>query len=125
MRRNSQNQGGESMSKKIYISGKMGEDVLSKETKDKFMLAHIDLMAKYKNALIIDPASDLLQKAVRDFCEKDNTINEDYRKALLYDMTAICRCDAIYMLRDWKDSPGATAEYYFAKAVGLEIIFEK
>jgi hypothetical protein len=28
------------------------------------------------------------------------------------------------MLRDWKESPGATTEYYFAKASGLEILFE-
>lgn len=110
--------------KKIYISGKMGENVLSKETKEKFMLAYIDIMEKHKDALIVNPASEMLQKAVMDFCEKDSTINDNYKKALLYDMTAICRCDAIYMLRDWKDSPGATAEYYFAKAIGIEILHE-
>ena len=33
-------------------------------------------------------------------------------------------CDGIYMLDNWKDSKGAKAEYYFADAIGLEIMFE-
>ena len=47
-----------------------------------------------------------------------------YAWLLLWDMHALALCDAIYMLKDWKESNGATAEYYFAKACGKEIIFE-
>jgi len=33
-------------------------------------------------------------------------------------------CDAIYMLRGWRDSKGATAEHAVAKWIGLEIIYQ-
>lgn len=33
-------------------------------------------------------------------------------------------CGVIFMLDNWENSKGATAEYYFAKAIGLEIMFE-
>ena len=34
------------------------------------------------------------------------------------------RYDAVYFLADWRQSPGATAECYFAKAVGKRMFFE-
>lgn len=33
-------------------------------------------------------------------------------------------CDAIYMLRGWENSKGATAEHAVAKWIGLEIIYQ-
>ena len=33
-------------------------------------------------------------------------------------------CDAIYMLRGWEQSKGATAEHAVAKWIGLEIIYQ-
>lgn len=33
-------------------------------------------------------------------------------------------CTHIYMLRNWKDSPGAIQEHEFAKANNIEIIYE-
>ena len=36
----------------------------------------------------------------------------------------LSRCDAIYMLRNWKDSSGARAELALAKQLGIEIEFE-
>ena len=40
---------------------------------------------------------------------------------LLVDLAS---CDAIYMLRGWQDSKGATAEHAVAKWIGLEIIYQ-
>lgn len=37
---------------------------------------------------------------------------------------ALLHCDAIYVLPDWVDSKGATAEVNLAKALGLEIIYQ-
>lgn len=36
----------------------------------------------------------------------------------------LASCDAIYMLRGWQDSKGATAEHAVAKWIGLEIIYQ-
>lgn len=45
-------------------------------------------------------------------------------EAVRRDVAAILECDAIYMLRDWHKSPGATAEYYVAMWLGHHIEFE-
>lgn len=45
----------------------------------------------------------------------------DYLRATV---DALFDCDAILMMNGWKESKGSTAEYYVAKALGLEIIEE-
>ena len=40
------------------------------------------------------------------------------------DISALMKCDAIYMLNDWGQSRGARIEYVIAKELGLEIIYE-
>ena len=114
----------------IYISGKMGEKILSEATVKKFEEAH----RKMEEAgwSVINPASyvfqqDAQRKVGSDIEEYKQTgfVNLDwYAGMLLYDMEVLALCDAIYMLSDWQDSPGATAEYYYAKACKKEIIFE-
>jgi hypothetical protein len=47
-----------------------------------------------------------------------------YTYALLRDMMALSCKDAIYLLRDWKESPGARAERVFCLAVGKRFFFE-
>ena len=47
-----------------------------------------------------------------------------YNDLLWADLRILMSCDAIYMLDNWKFSKGATAEYYFANAIGLDILFE-
>ena len=47
-----------------------------------------------------------------------------YNDLLWADLRILMSCDAIYMLDNWKNSKGAKAEYYFADAIGLEILFE-
>ena len=39
-------------------------------------------------------------------------------------MDMLQRCDAIYMLKGWEDSTGATQEHKYAKELGLEIMYE-
>lgn len=41
------------------------------------------------------------------------------------DLEILKRCDAIYMLKDWRASKGAKAELDLASKNGLEIIFEE
>jgi dienelactone hydrolase len=40
------------------------------------------------------------------------------------DLAILKRCDAIYMLSNWRLSPGATEELAKAKEWGLEVIYE-
>ncbi len=40
------------------------------------------------------------------------------------DLEILARCDTIYMLNNWRDSKGATAELIRAQELGLEIMYE-
>ena len=120
-----------SKQKVIYISGKIGEKVLSEATVKKFEMAQDKLVNE--GWAVINPANPIFQREAQnhvkieekkwqklDFGEFDW-----YAWLLLWDMHNLALCDAIYLLKDWCQSPGATAEYYYAKACGKEIIFEQ
>lgn len=117
--------------KLIYISGKMGEKRLSARTIGKFSVAQERLLKD--GWAVINPASAAFQKDAKrhvaieekKWQELDFGNFDWYAWLLLYDMHSLALCDAIYMLNDWEESPGATAEYYYAKACGKEIIFEE
>lgn len=51
----------------------------------------------------------------------ESTLLSTIASTLLVDLA---NCDAIYMLRGWQDSKGATAEHAVAKWIGLEIIYQ-
>ena len=116
---------------KIYISGKMGEKSLSEATREKFAQAEERLKAEGWDP--INPATDdyqdvmrvLLAEAFEDWEDADieGEWNE-YAEMLMHDLRIISLCDALYMLADWKQSPGATAEHAYAKALGKEIRYE-
>ena len=116
---------------KIYISGKMGEKSLSEATRDKFATAEARLKAEGLDP--INPATDeyqdfmqgVLAEAFEDWEDSDieGEWNE-YAEMLMHDLRIISLCDALYMLADWKQSPGATAEHAYAKALGKEIRYE-
>lgn len=121
------------MSKKklIYISGKMGEKVLSEETVRKFEVAQEKLLNE--GWAVINPASHIFQRDAqknvkieeKKWQRLDHGEFDWYAWLLMWDMHSLALCDAIYLLKDWQDSPGATSEYYYAKACKKEIIFEK
>ena len=46
------------------------------------------------------------------------------REIFAIDFHVLSTCDAIYMLRGWEESKGATAELAFAMAIGLKILYE-
>ena len=113
------------MAKKIYISGKMGEKTLSKATKEKF--AQAEERMKNDGWSVFNPAGADFQEALNEhlaYLRSRRNLRNEAGEVLVWDMGAIARCDAIYMLKDWRDSPGATAEYYFAKAIGIKILYE-
>ena len=115
---------------KIYISGKIGEEVISDATRQKF--ARAEEMLKAKGYEVFNPVDECWQEAlnVRWRWKMEDAavgIGEEidrYDYYLLKDMLKMAACDAVYFLADWQQSPGATAEYYFAKAVGKRMFFE-
>lgn len=117
--------------KLIYISGKMGEKVLSAATIKKFQRAQDKLLKD--GWAIFNPASEKYQldtlKHVTIESKKWRDLKwgefDWYAWTLLWDMHALAICDAIYMLNDWELSPGATAEHAYAKACKKEIIYEE
>ena len=48
----------------------------------------------------------------------------EYSDYMALDLLILSRCDAIFLLRDWKNSPGARLEYKEAKRLGLQVLTE-
>ena len=48
----------------------------------------------------------------------------EYEDYMSLDLLILSRCDAIYLLRDWKNSPGAKRELEEAKRLGLQVLDE-
>lgn len=119
------------MEKRIYISGKMGEKSLSEATKEKFATAELRLKSEGWDP--INPATseyqDFMREQLADSREDwedgdmDTAFNE-YGEMLIHDLRIISLCDAIYMLADWRQSPGARVEHEYAKALGKEVRYE-
>lgn len=110
------------MSKRVYISGKIGEEVISHSTYLKF--AKAEELLKSGGWETFNPCDEKWQTHLKEFYPinvhpKDMSF---YAYALLRDMMALATKDAICLLPDWKDSPGARTELAFAKATGKTIM---
>ncbi len=115
---------------RVYISGKIGEEVISEATRQKFARAEEMLLSKGHE--VVNPVSESYQEIMNmrianvklEWKEEDyDTKCETYDLILLFDIHAISECDAIYMLEDWEKSPGAGAELSFAMATGKKMLF--
>ena len=103
--------------KKVYIAGKIGEDILSDSTRKKFAEAEAWLKAKgYK---VFNPTQSRLGIMAENYAKACGT--NFYEEILLLDIMQLKRCDIICLLPDWHESPGALAEFFFAKAIGKKI----
>ncbi len=109
---------------RIYISGKIGEDVISDATREKFARAEKMLMERLSEfSEVINPTSEAYQETLdHDFQWRQ--IPSNYDDILLYDLQWIRTCDAVYMLDDYHSSDGATAELSYACATGKRICFQ-
>lgn len=116
---------------KVYISGKIGEDVISDATREKFKAA--EEMLQSMGHEVFNPASEAWQRVLRnDYLEdkkrKNPYLNGDfpdfYTYAILRDNMIIATKEAIFMIYDWNDSPGAKAELAFAKATKKKILWQ-
>lgn len=75
-----------------------------------------------------DAAIRLWQQGWVAFCPHLNTAHFDGlcpdEVWLKGDLEMLRRCDAIYILKDWKQSEGSQAEVRLAYKLGLEVYFE-
>lgn len=109
---------------RVYISGKIGEEVISDETRQKFAEAQKMLEDRLSDmSTVINPASEEFQETMEQ-AFKWREIPMNYQDILLYDLQWLRTCSAIYMLEDWIHSPGGTTEFYFAQATGKKIFFQ-
>lgn len=90
---------------KVYLSGKITGDAGYRQ---KFESVQNELMSY--DYVVFNPA-----------ILPDGFEYEDY---MALDLLILSRCDAIYLLRDWKNSPGAKRELEEAKRLGLQILDE-
>lgn len=117
---------------KCYISGKIGEEVISEATRQKF--AKAEAMLKAKGYEVFNPASEEWQRYVSMMFEIDRIAKEPwlegefpdfYGYIMLRDLMVLSTKDIIFMLEDWKDSEGAGIEYKYAKATKKKVLFSK
>jgi|SRR5690625_3370070 len=104
--------------KKVFISGKITGEPIN-ECYRKFVLASMEVHKKLEDYSIL----------------WDNIINPigldgihfgiSHKEAMKICFAELKTCTHIYMLKDWKESKGATMEHEFAKQNGLTIIYEK
>lgn len=118
--------------KRVYISGKIGEEVISEATREKF--ARAERMLKAKGYEVFNPTCEEWQRHVRVMYEKDRHSKEPwldgmfpdlYGYTLLRDLMVLSAKDAIYMLADWEESDGANVELDFARATKKRIFWER
>ena len=101
---------------KIYISGKIGEEIPSPETLAKFKAA--EDMLKGKGFEVFNPTTSGLGILAESLAQMNGTTF--YEEILLLDLQELKKCDAIYMLSDWVWSPGALIETDYARAIGIK-----
>lgn len=112
---------------KVYISGKIGEEVISEATRRKF--AKAEAMLKGKGYEVENPCDGLWQQQLKNGYGRKVAGNWDYKPSfysyvLLRDMGVLAACDAIYMLEDWDLSSGANVELAFARATGKKVLWQ-
>ena len=116
---------------KVYISGKIGEEVVSEATRQKF--AKAEEMLKTKGYEVFNPCDERWQNTLKREYENDQYVKSPwltskfpdfYAYVLLRDQMVISTKDAVYFLEDWDCSQGAISEYYFAKAINKDRLWQ-
>lgn len=118
-------------SMKVYISGKIGEEVISDATREKF--ARAQAMLEAKGYEVFNPVSEKWQNYLHRQYEKDRKAEEPwiegtfpdfYAYVLLRDQMVLATKDAVYFLDDWDRSKGSGVEQGFAIAVGKPMLWQ-
>ena len=106
---------------KIYISGKIGTDTITDAIRTKFNEAAA--FFEKQGHEVVNPIDPLHQERGADYLSQ--SVADIYTRRLLYDLTIIATCDIVFLLPDWRDSPGAKAEVAFAAAIGKKVVVHR
>jgi len=98
---------------RIYISGKIGEETPSPETLAKFR--RVEDMLCSMGYDVFNPTTSGLGAHAESLAKKNGTTF--YEEILLLDQQELKKCDGVYMLNDWRLSPGARSELALARAL--------
>lgn len=110
---------------KVYISGKIGQEDITPDIRDKFLKAQRAVEAQGQEAF--NPTDPDWQKDLRKGYERDKVLQpygdkvSFYAYCLLRDLMVLATCDAILLL-DVKDSLGSFTEWTFSNAIGLPFL---
>lgn len=117
---------------RVYISGKIGEEVISETTRQKF--ARAEEMLKAKGYQVFNPCDERWQRVLKREYEGDSyvkspwltgTFPDFYSYCLLRDLMVLSTKDAVYFLDDWDKSNGANTEYSFATATNKKLLWQR
>lgn len=98
---------------KVYISGKIGEEIPSPETIAKFKRAEMKLRSREYE--VFNPTTSGLGAHAESLACKNGT--SFYEEIMFLDLQELKKCDAVLVLPDWRNSPGAKTEVMWAKAL--------
>ncbi len=116
---------------RVYISGKIGGEVISDATRQKF--AKAEEMLKAKGYEVFNPCDERWQKILRREYEHDSYVKSPwltskfpdfYDYCLLRDLMVLSTKDAIYICLLYTSSDGANVELDFARATGKQLFWE-
>lgn len=99
---------------KVFISGKM-TGLTPEEYGAKFAVAAKKLQAE---------GYEVFNPSVPEWNDRMHDDGLSYGDILINDFKKIMEYDALYMLDNWKESKGSTAEHAFANAIGMKIMYE-
>lgn len=105
---------------RVYISGKIGKKSPSQETLAKFKGA--EDMLKGKGYDVFNPTKSGLGAHAESLAMKNGTTF--WEEIVILDLAELKKCDAIYLLEDWKKSDGAQSEYYYARGARKAMFFQ-
>lgn len=117
---------------RVYISGKIGEEVISETTRQKF--AKAEEMLKAKGYQVFNPCDERWQRVLKREYEGDcyvkspwltGTFPDFYSYCLLRDLMVLSTKDAVYFLDDWDKSSGANTEHSFATATNKKLLWQR
>lgn len=95
--------------KKCYIAGKIGE-LHEAQYKANFKQAKIEVLK-----LGYKPISPI---------ELPHEHGRTWSEYMREDLIEMLKCDAVYAMTNWRQSPGATIEIHTALSVGINIIHQ-
>ena len=95
---------------KIYLSGKVSDKTPELEEKN---IEKFNSMTSFLRAVGLDICNPL----------EGEPRGDKWRNYLKRDLKKLMDCDAILLLRNWQDSPGALLELHNAKKLGYKIYF--